>query len=897
MIHELFEQQVERSPDATALVFGDSKLTYRELNDRSDSLAQQLRLMGVGPDVLVALFLERSLDMVVGMLGVLKAGGAYIPLDPTHPRNRVAWVLEDAQPLLLLTHAQLQSNLPPHRSRVVTTGSASIPAESEVDPAPATPRTSNPSNLAYVIYTSGSTGKPKGVEIEHRAVINFLRSMQRRPGLDPTDTILAITTLAFDIAVLEIFLPLVCGASVVIASTETARDGAALAELMTRCGVTVLQATPSTLRMLLDAGWTGAPRLKILCGGEAWTAELADLLLTRCSSLWNMYGPTETTVWSAVAKVETGRPIVIGMPVANTRLYVLDRALQLVPIGVPGELYIGGKGRARGYLHQPELTRERFVPDPYTPEPGAKMYRTGDSVRRLADGSMEFLGRLDHQVKIRGHRVELGEIEAVLARHPDVTQCAVIASENPNDERSLVAYFVPASGATISAGELRLFLSEAVPTYMVPSAFMPLSSLPLTPNGKLDRKALPSPDRTTLNVEAASFEPRNPVEKDMARLWCEMLGLTKVSMRDNFFDIGGTSVLAARLIGRLNQKLGTHLGAAAVFQAPTVEGLSALVKQGLQTGKEGPNVISLQNGGNGLPLYFMGAGPVEHRIARLIGADRNIFAVDVPIPAEWRLAIKKMDRAALPSFEQLGTLYGAALRAHAGSSPCIVVGYSFGGKVAFETARAVQRAKGNVTLVLLIDAYAWSGLTRGTASRILRSIWRGETKDVPYFRRVGAWLNNSGRLLWWLYAQAPRVVKARLHKNQRPTSMLDSEAMPIEQSVLDGLNRIIGKSYDPQPLDALGVLVRAELPDEMRLPYVDLTNGWRDLFARGLEVVQAKGNHWSIVSQDHDAAALGLQINAVLDRHGLSNKKPDIVSPSKVVGLGDRHRVFKAAPR
>jgi amino acid adenylation domain-containing protein len=894
MIHELFEQQAERSPDAIALVFEDSKLTYRELNDRSDRLARKLRGMGVGPDVLVALFLPRSPDMVVAMLGVLKAGGAYIPLDPTHPGNRVAWVLEDAKPLLVLTHPQSQPNLPPHPSRVVTMDGLCIPAELEVESPPPEPRPSSPSNLAYVIYTSGSTGKPKGVEIEHRAVINFLGSMQRRPGIDPTDTVLAITTLAFDIAVLEIFLPLVSGASIVIASTEATRDGGALGELMTRCGVTVLQATPSTLRMLLDAGWTGAPGLKILCGGEAWTAELADPILTRCGSLWNMYGPTETTVWSAVAKVEAGRPVAIGMPVANTRLYVLDRALQLVPIGVPGELYIGGKGLARGYLNQPELTRERFLNDPYAPEPGAKMYRTGDSVRRAADGTIEFLGRLDHQVKIRGHRVELGEIESALARHPGVTQCAVTASEDPGGERSLVAYFVPASGAVISAGELRLFLSEAVPTYMIPSAFVPLPSLPLTPNGKLDRKALPSANVAKFTAEAGSIEPRNPVEKDIARLWCEMLGLTRIGIRDNFFDLGGSSVLAARLIGRLNQRLGAHLGAAAIFQAPTVEGLSTLAKQSLRTTKDGPKVISLQSGHNGLPLYFMGAGPVEHRIAQLIGGDRNIFAVDVPIPAEWRLAIKSMDRAALPSFERLGALYGEALRAHIGSSPCIVVGYSFGGKIAFEAVRAAQRAKGNIALVLLIDAYAWSGLTSGTASRILRSIWRGEIKDAPYFGRVGASLNGSARLLWWLLAQAPRVLKSRLRKNQRPTSMLDSEAMPIEQSVLDDLNRIIGKSYNPQPLDASGVLIRAELPDERMLPDVDLTNGWHGLFATGLEVVQAKGNHWSIVSQDHDAAVLGLQIKAVLDRHDLNGKKPIIESPSMAVGSADRRGIFEA---
>ena len=306
-IHELFETQVERTPDAVAVVFEESNLTYRELNRRADELAQQLRALGVGPDVLVALFLERSLDMVVGMLGVLKAGGAYVPLDPRHPRKRLAYVLADAQPLVLLTHGRLQSELPPHRSHVVAIDADVPPCTGRLDQAPAASSTRGPHDLAYVIYTSGSTGEPKGVEIEHCSVVNMLASMQRRPGLDAEDTMLAITTLAFDIAVLEIFLPLTCGARVVIAAGETIGDAEALIGLIERSGVSVMQATPTTLRMLLDAGWVGAPRLKVLCGGEAWTAELASELLPRCGSLWNMYGPTETTVWSAVAQ-GGGRP-------------------------------------------------------------------------------------------------------------------------------------------------------------------------------------------------------------------------------------------------------------------------------------------------------------------------------------------------------------------------------------------------------------------------------------------------------------------------------------------------------------------------------------------------------------------------------------------------------------
>ena len=473
-IHALFEAQVEQTPDALAVIFESQSLTYAELNARADRLARHLRALGVGPDVLVALFLDRSLDMVVGMLSVLKAGGAYIPLDPLHPRSRLAHMLEDAQPLILLTQARLRLELPPHRAQAVV-----IDGDAPFVAAPAAGGDAGPSDLAYVIYTSGSTGTPKGVEITHGGLVNMLESMRKRPGLAAGDRMLAITTLTFDIAALEIFLPLLCGACVVIASGRTARDGVALIDLIEQADVSVMQATPATLRMLLDAGWAGSPDLTILCGGEAWTAELAGPLLARCRSLWNMYGPTETTVWSAVAKVEAGRQPVIGAPIANTCLHVLDRALQLVPVGVPGELYIGGAGLARGYLRRPELTRERFVADPFAAEHGARMYRTGDLVRRLPDGSIEMLGRLDHQVKLRGFRIELGEIEAALAKHAAVREAVVVAREEPGGKR-LVAYVV-AQGDDELVGRLRAALAADLPDYMVPAAFVRLEALPLTP--------------------------------------------------------------------------------------------------------------------------------------------------------------------------------------------------------------------------------------------------------------------------------------------------------------------------------------------------------------------------------------------------------------------------------
>ena len=527
------------------------------------------------------------------------------------------------------------------------------PSAGRLDQAPAAGLTRGPRDLAYVIYTSGSTGKPKGVEIEHCSVVNMLASMQRRPGLDAEDTMLAITTLAFDIAVLEIFLPLTCGARVVIAAGETIGDAEALIGLIERSGVNVMQATPTTLRMLLDAGWAGAPRLKVLCGGEAWTAELASELLPRCGSLWNMYGPTETTVWSAVVKVEAGRPIVVGPPIANTRFYVLDGAVQLVPVGVPGELHIGGDGLARGYLHRPQLTRERFVSDPFAAEPGARMYRTGDLVRRLADGTLEFLGRRDDQVKIRGHRVELGEIEAALKRHPGIARCVVVAQEDAHGDHRLVAYIIPAAGSVIGAGELRLLLGETLPAYMIPAAFVSVASFPLTPSGKLDRKALPPPDAAVQETDAASLEPRTPTEKVLARIWCEMLDLKQVGVRDNFFDLGGNSRLVVLVIGEINKTLNARLNVPAFFQNPTIEGLTRVLEQKDHVRPE-PQVLRLQPGHSGLPLYFIGAGPAEYRLAQLIGEDRAIFATDAPMPVEWRAAIAAADQAAVPTIEATG---------------------------------------------------------------------------------------------------------------------------------------------------------------------------------------------------------------------------------------------------
>jgi amino acid adenylation domain-containing protein len=466
-LSQLIEEQVERAPDAIAVVSESRQLTYRGLNDRANQLAHRLRKHGVGPESLVAVCVERSVEMVVALLGILKAGGAYVPLDPDYPSDRIKYVLDDAHVTLLLTQESLLGSLPPTSAEVICLDPEWHAFQDE-DSGPVAAEV-KPENLAYVIYTSGSTGKPKGVQLEHRSVVNFLCSMRREPGMTANDVLVAVTTLSFDIAGLELFLPMLVGARVVVASREATFDGRMLMRLLEQSGGTVMQATPTTWRVLLDSGWQGDPKLKVLVGGEALSADLARQLASRCGLVWNMYGPTETTIWSSVYKIEgqDERLVPIGKPIANTTFYILDGNRQPVAEGMKGELYIGGDGLARGYFERDELTAEKFVPDPFSVQPGARMYRAGDLVRYRQDGNVEFLGRIDYQVKIRGFRIELGEIEAVLEQHPGVNQAVVVAREETPGDKRLVAYVVAGSGSSNSEANAEEALSgEQVAQWM-----------------------------------------------------------------------------------------------------------------------------------------------------------------------------------------------------------------------------------------------------------------------------------------------------------------------------------------------------------------------------------------------------------------------------------------------
>ncbi|UZG49710.1 non-ribosomal peptide synthetase/type I polyketide synthase [Caldimonas thermodepolymerans] len=559
-IPQLLAGPVQRHPAAVALRRGPRSLTYAELEALSNRLAHALRARGISRGQLVGLCLERSPEMLVAQLAILKAGAAYVPLDPAFPAERLAYMAQDAQLALLLTQSSLTGLLPwPRERTLLVDADAALLAAQPDSPPPADELAARPEDAAYVIYTSGSTGRPKGVVVPHRAVVNFLLSMARAPGLSASDRLLAVTTLSFDIAVLELLLPLSVGAQIVLASRDEAMDGQALCALLLSSQATVMQATPATWRMLVEAGWAGSPAFKALIGGEPLPPDLAAQLLERCGQLWNMYGPTETTVWSTIMRITDARDITIGRPIANTQVHILDPRGQPCPIGVPGEICIGGDGVTLGYLRRPELTAERFIDDPW--RPGARLYRTGDRGRWRHDGLLEHHGRMDFQVKVRGYRIELGEIEANLATHPQVARNVVIVREDRPGDARLVAYVVPRDEMP-GAQALREHLRQSLPEYMLPQHYVQLQAIPLLPNGKIDRKALPAPTEASADASAPvrdAAAPRTPAEAAVAEIWKRLLGIEHVSPSDNFFDLGGHSLLAMRAVGEMEAALGSRI--------------------------------------------------------------------------------------------------------------------------------------------------------------------------------------------------------------------------------------------------------------------------------------------------------------------------------------------------
>jgi len=704
-IHHIFEEQVLKSPGSIAIIDDQKRVTYSELNEKSNRLARYLHKSGASEGSLIGICIERSSDLLVGLLAILKAGCTYIPLDPIYPKNRLSLILEDGNPIILLTEKKLLESLPEiDVSKVFIEETEKYQNEPGANPGYSV----SPNNVAYLIYTSGSTGKPKGVQVEHRSLVNFMESMKRKPGITSNDIMLAVTTISFDIAGLELYLPILNGATTIIASHETTMNPDFLIKRIDDCHPTIIQATPVTFRMLISAGWKGLKKLKILCGGEALPKKLVIELVRKCDELWNMYGPTETTIWSTMEKVELSENdytgyVNLGHPIDNTFLYVLNSEFQPVPVGYPGELFIGGDGLARGYYHLPELTKEKFLPNPFSEKAGARIYRTGDLVQLMENGRLEFLNRIDSQVKIRGFRIELGEIESILAQHASIKDNVVIVREdNPGDKR-LIAYIILKDTGEPELTDLRQFLKAKLPDYMIPSTFIKMEKFPLTPNGKVDRKSLPSPLEVSPQTEKINIAPQTELEEKLLRIWSEVLHLKSIGTNENFFDIGGHSMIAVTLMVKIEKELGVRLPLATLFEQSNIHDMAELLENMVTPPKWG-SLVPIKPKGNKRPLYLVhGAG------LNLLLYNTIVSHLDPDQPV-YGLQAKGLDGEDEPldTLQEIAAYYISEIISVDASGTYALAGFSMGGQIAYEMARQLLEMGKKISFLGVFDTVSYN---------------------------------------------------------------------------------------------------------------------------------------------------------------------------------------------
>jgi amino acid adenylation domain-containing protein len=834
---ELFEAQVARAPHRTAVHSGRRTLTYGALHAEMLALSSLLTQNGAGPGVGVAVYLERGPHLLVGLLAVLHAGAYYIPLDPSHPRERTRRILATAAPKIALVEERTCDTLPELGGTLLLDVSTLYPRNA----ARASRRGAALDDMAYVIFTSGSTGEPKGVEISHRSLGNFLVAMARTPGMRADDRLLALTTISFDIAGLELYLPLVTGGCVEIADRDLALDPDGLARRLREGAITVFQATPATFRMLLDNRWSGQSNLKVLCGGEALSRELARALAPRVESLWNMYGPTETTIWSSVERIGPDSATVsIGRPIDNTEMYVLNERLEPVPPGAVGMLWIGGDGVALGYHRRPDLTAAAFVPDPFANRPGARIYRSGDLARRLSDGRLECLGRDDFQVKLRGYRIELGEIESALVTHSDVKEAVVQVKADDSGEKRLVAYVVRRDESSEVPADLAEHLKARVPWYMVPGTFLTLSALPLTANGKIDRKALPEPRPEALGPGRDLLPPRDDIEVKLAEIFERLLGREGVGADQNFFDIGGHSLLAARVMREVNQAFGLALGIGAIFEHPSVARLASLVRRG--GGRLGSQVIPLNRSRSGVPVYFVCGIHLYRGLAKALEARFPCFGVYVPLEEQYMRAGTTLTDLTIAG---LAEAYAAAIRAHAQSGPCALAGFSFGGLLAFEVARQLRASGCDVTQLILLDAVLPAAIRR----------------------RPVKWLRVALKKAWRRLAQDPVRLPARW------TDPAEARGRHLEEArdahLWELLRGPLTERYFAQhPChDGPVLIVQAERREGFEGYDFEHGLGWRRFLTGTVAVKSAPGDHLDILTA-HTTAQL------MLEHLGATDKAP-----------------------
>jgi amino acid adenylation domain-containing protein len=864
-LHQLFEAQVAKTPHAIAVVCGAEDISYGALNARANQLARCLRARGVGPDVVVGVCLERSIDMEVALLGILKAGGAYVPLDPGYPQERLRFMLDEAAARVLVTESRLAGRLGTAAADLVCLDTARQTVASERGDNLESGAT--PESLAYVLFTSGSTGRPKGVMIPHRAVCNFMHWAQDAFPLTGDDRVLQRTPCGFDVSVWECYAPVLVGAQLIISPPGADFEPAQLVRTIAATRVTILQVVPSVLAQLLEE--PDLPRCdsvrRVLSAGEALSCALQERFFERLDArLYNLYGPTETCIYSAGWTCRRGggeRVVPIGRPIANTQLYVLDASRQPAPIGAAGELYIGGAGLAHGYINRPDLTAERFVAHPFSAEPGARLYRTGDRVRYLRDGNVEFLGRVDDQVKIRGVRIEPGEIEGVLRRHSAVREAVAVAREDAPGDRRLVAYLVARQQPAPSNGELRRFLSEALPEPMVPSTFVWLDALPLNASGKIDRQRLPAPSALRPDLPEAFIAPRTAVEETIARIWSEVLRRDHIGIHDNFFDLGGHSLLATQVISRIRAVHGKELSLRALFETPTVAGLAARLAADKTAEHSGasatadagtgtPCVVALQPRGTKTPFFCVhgigGEVQAYAALARLLDPDRPFFG----------LRTSELSSAdGFPSIEAIATRYVAEMRKTVPAGPYIIGGYSFGATVAFEMAQQVTASGEEIAMVVVLDSGLPNNRRSGRVSpravmRYLRNLPWWVIDDLMQTSRaeMAARLRSKATLLAVRLAAVPGL----RWLPHRQTDIRDALGMPtVAQEFATFLEQHFKSlvAYLPRAYPGRVVLVKARAMALSRLSEPDF--GWGKMAKGGVEIKVVPGSHDNILREPY----------------------------------------------
>ncbi|MFG2115841.1 amino acid adenylation domain-containing protein [Streptomyces sp. NPDC048718] len=835
----LIRRQAESTPDAVAVSFGEESLTYTELTERAGRLASYLRGRGVTEETVVGVCLDRSADLLVGLLGVLMAGGAYLPLDAGHPAARLADTTADAGARMVLTHSahlDVLADCPGERV-CLDTDAAAIAAA----PSGPLPAATAEDRLAYVIYTSGSTGRPKGVEVTHRNLVNLLIAMAGETGLGPGDTLAAVTPVTFDISGLELYAPLISGARTHIVRKEEAVDGRGLAEVLAETGATFLQATPATWQLLVEAGWENDSGLTALVGGEALPPSLAAALVREPGRTWNVYGPTETTIWSTAHRLDSGtEQISIGRPLANTQVYVLDERLAPVPVGVPGDLYLGGTGVARGYRGRPALTAERFVPDPFSGRPGARLYATGDKARLREDGTLVFLGRDDGQVKLRGFRIELGEIEARLERHPAVRRAVALVREDRPGDKRLVGYVEAGEDTAPSQEELRELLRGFLPDYMVPSVVVRLDSFPLGTSGKIDRRALPAPvaERT-----AGYVPPRDALELEVARIWEEVLGVSPVGLHDGFFELGGHSLLVLRLMAEIERRYDRRLPMAAIFRGATVERFARMLREGY-TEEDGVHLVELGGAAGGAdrakspaaPVFF--AHPAGSEVVcympftGLVEGGRPVYALASPPPVDGRLPFD--------GFGERAAAYARLIRETQPEGPYTVAGWCYGGANAYAVAAELEKDGADVS-VIMMDSHAPAVVPEGD-----------EPDRADIVEAVAANLQ-------WDYGDRLKPVDEL--RGMSPDEHLDyllglaraSDYLPPDagrEQIADVLDLWVANlrllwNFRPDAVKGRVTLIRAAQEEH------DPSGSWRELTGRDIDVRTVAGNHYTMMRHPH----------------------------------------------